>query len=457
MTLGDVEFDPGVKVRHFGNTANNAFYLSLITEPLQGVENLLPIQEFGISHAISNPAWEMLDFEVKNSDWVDNPVWEDIDGSREWTDLVHQDRTTVQGLLGMRRIPRWLKGLMRKSPLGVLLFFVRIWVKRRPLISESREVSILYGPNFITSLRVSFAAGKTIFLEHGTIRWAGSKPINILDYLLKFLYRQQLRKADFLLVTNLDPETVSSVNRLFSGPWCAFPHPYVRSSLTPFARDLEMRKHLQGQTSSVNLILLGSSHSQMQSHDKGTGRALQSFKRLRDMGQSVGLVALEWGGDVQKSKEFFKENELEDFVAWIPPQPRFGLQKLASACDVSWNQFACSAIGAFDLRMIEQLVPHVSTGLSAEACDLIGGQVPWSVASDVPTIVEETISLLENMRSQSFRDELSARYLRWFEECHSSELTQNLFATVVRFLLSNQTGQSFHTDIWSRVQRGPKS
>src|SRR5690606_32035334 len=62
------------RVRHFGNTANNAYYNALLLQQA-GIASEFPIRMFGLQHAMSAPAWESTDFEVPDAGWVSSPDW----------------------------------------------------------------------------------------------------------------------------------------------------------------------------------------------------------------------------------------------------------------------------------------------------------------------------------------------------------------------------------------------
>lgn len=433
-------------VRHFGNTANNADYLSRILENLPSVQNAPFIKEFGLKHAISSPAWEHVDFEVRQADWVQNPDWNHVHNAESFTSRVQQHRAGRR--ITHHPILRWGSSLLRKSRvLRGIVILAELLIAKEAILEEN-QVSVFYGQNFINALKIPSRSGKTILLEHGTIRWCASASTTLVERVQKARYVKSVRAANFLLVTNLDPETLHYANQLAPGRWCAFPHPYIPSGLAPFESDQRKKEKLLRETNSEILVLLASSHNWSATHDKGTGRALQALSTLRKSGYQIGLVTLNWGLDVQRSRDFLEREGLSDCVAWLPAQPRIQLQKLAASCDISWNQFGYDAIGAFDLRMLEQGTPHVSRGLSEEGVQLVGAQVPWSIASTPDEIFSATKTVVSNLNTPGYRDSVRSEYDSWYRRFHSPDLTRRLFIRVLGATATETGGLTLPADSW---------
>jgi hypothetical protein len=64
-----------LKISHFGNTANNAYHNVKILQAEENVVSQLPVRMFGLSHPISAPAWDEIDFEVPDFEWISEPDW----------------------------------------------------------------------------------------------------------------------------------------------------------------------------------------------------------------------------------------------------------------------------------------------------------------------------------------------------------------------------------------------
>jgi len=459
-------------VTHLGNTANNAYYNAITLEAEGEGETRSKIIEFGPIHAISAPAWEELDFEVPSLEWVDTPSWKDIPNAVKVNSVLVQfpaswiDRSRTafrESLLWKGLRPIWQKAnsQTRRSIRIAAALVLLLAGARLPLFrpqDPSGNATIIYGSNFLFKVRLPRRTkAMMIAFEHGTARWALSASGDLVERFIKRLYRREIRKCDFALVTNIDPESIKAVRNLWGDNWAAVPHPYYPNPHTPYVTDSELRQELLLSTKSDFLIFLGASHNWSALHDKGTYSSLEAFRKLRDQGIRVGLITLDWGLQATESRAYLSEHGLSDYVQWMLPQPRRALQKLASSCDVSWNQFAYYAIGAFDLRMLEQGVPHVSRGLDSLGVELVGSQAPWYPASSADEIVAQTSGVISEIEERGRDTVLSAhakRYREWMKRYHSPLILAQIEKAVFDFLrVDNPRWDSFDNGYWGTVTR----
>ena len=426
-------------VRHFGNTANNAFHNAVLLERYEGIASVLPISMFGLDHGMSAPAWEVVDFNVPNPSWVGSPPWSSMPEAAavngQYSDIVIQSAGSgpvplpsayrnPTFLPGFRRWANaWLGGKAFARPLVDLR--TRQGLARRPLVTEpDRQINIIYGADSLVSQRVPEHARHTVAVEHGTIRWVGDG----VDQ-LRLAYREQIQRAAHLWVTNLDPRTLEIAEDLAPGKWSALPHPFVPDARVPFAESADKRQQLLARTASEYLVLLPSSQNWSKLHDKGSIKALTAFVHLRKAGVSVGLVAVEWGLQLAESKAFLEAEGVADNVVWVPPMARFGLQRMMADVDVVWDQFGLEAFGALALRATEQGTPLVSRHLAAVGEQLIGGRVPWLHAETTDDIVRATSQVLERMARSSRAaviEHTRRNYRTWLLERHSPAITAAL-------------------------------
>lgn len=452
------------RITHLGNTANNAFYNIKALGDCQNLTDHQELFEFGLDHALSAPAWEVLDFQVQNPEWISSPSWENIPGA----DAINSVRKRWPTRIGRGRfveITRLIQIIIRKLHLDNLisnnltkslaLALINLRRAKPGFFKEPHNLSIVYGSNFLFTLKVPrLRKAKVVFLEHGTFRWAQSPSSSSLQSFAKVMYRREARKADFSLVTNLDPESIRATIDTVGMKWAAMPHPYLPNSATPYPTDPEWREELKSSTESEHLILLGASHNWSAIHDKGTNLALEAFRNLREKGNKVGLILIRWGLQVEESEDFITKHDLNGFVHWVLPLPRHTLQRMAANCDVSWNQFAYEGIGAFDLRMLEQGVPHVSRGPDDFGSSLIGARVPWESAGSIIEIEEVTERLIRQYERESREVVLgnyADRYREWLATFHSPEVLRGIQSIVYARLREGAAGLSDMQNLWSRV------
>ncbi len=431
-----------MRVRHFGNTANNAYYNALLLKQYVGIESDLPIDMFGLHHAISAPAWETVDFEVPSAEWVAKPDWALIPKAgainSEYSDLgtTVTSGSTIpspprEGLRARtmsvaRAVINPMYGKHWAQPIFDLSYR---WVLSRravlPVLAD--RVNVLYGADSLIKMKVPNPSPRTVCLEHGTIRWIadGDRETAVI----RRAYRRQVAQAMHVWVTNLDPRTLEIAEDVAPGRWSALPHPFMPDSRVPLPGSASRRNELLRQTRSESLVLLPSSQNWSKHHDKGSIKALSAFVELRRAGVDVGLVAVEWGLQLEESKVFLDEAGVGANVVWVPPMARFGLQRMMANVDVVWDQFGLDVFGALALRAVEQGTPLVSRGLAAAGEQLIGGPVPWHPAATTEEIVRETTAVLEEMGRRgrdTVIEETRARYRSWLLERHSPALTATL-------------------------------
>lgn len=462
-----------MRVRHFGNTANNAYYNTQILRDYAGIESHLPISNHGVVHAISAPAWEAIDFDVPSVAWVSQPDWSAVPGAvefnAEYSDLVAPVAPSVEIEVRPRVTPRSvvlntgravmlpLRGRRWAQPLFDASYNL-ILARRHALPIESDEIMMLYGADSQIWGYVPDWSKSTVCLEHGTVRWIADGDREMATF--RRAYRKQVERADHLWVTNLDSRTLEIAEDVAPGKWSALPHPFEPDSRVPFSESADRRAELLRRTKSESLILLPASQNWSKHHDKGSKKALMAFVELRRQGHDVGLVAVEWGLQVAESQAFLADSGVGDNVAWVSPMARLGLQRTMADVDVVWDQFGLDAFGALALRAVEQGTPLVSRGLKPEGARLIGGPVPWRHAAETEEIVRETASvlteILERGRSTVIAETTTA-YRTWLLERHSPQITAQLQRDVYMRMAEGTFERGFAApDQWAQLLEQPQ-
>ncbi len=441
-----------MKVRHFGNTANNAFHNVLLLEEYEGIGSELPISMFGLGHGMSAPAWEIVDFDVPEAEWVGRPDWslssEAVSINSRYTDLAAPSvlGADLDAHIIPDRFPQFMTWVRRRvlphlrdKRWAMPIFDLRdrqMLARRHALPEPDGQINMLYGGDSLAWLKLPKPTKRTVCLEHGTIRWIADGASDARA--MRQAYRRQVRQAMHLWITNLDPRTLEIAEDVAPGRWSVLPHPFVPDPRVPFAESPEKRRALLDATRSSSLVLLPSSQNWSKHHDKGSMKALTAFIELRRRGADVGLVAVEWGLQLAESKAFLEAEGVGSNVTWVPPMARFGLQRMMADVDVVWDQFGLEAFGALALRASEQGTPLVSRGLAPIGERLIGGPVPWRHAATTEDIVRETTEVLDEM-ARIGRDRVievsRARSRGWLLERHAPSITAALQREVYERIL----------------------
>jgi len=454
-----------MRVHHYGNTANNAFHNLLLLKRYAGVDSELPIRTFGLDHAISAPAWEGVEFDVPDAEWVAHPDWTSFPSAdavnRDYADLsvpsASAETPDVDGDRGpgfvtalRSRVFGPLRGKAWAQP--AVEFRDRRFLARRPILPEPDDgVNIVYGSAPLSDMRLSRESRRTIYFEHGTLRWMADGHRE--NRAFREAYRDEVARAAHLWVTNLDPRTLEIAEDVAPGRWTALPHPYTPDPRIPFAES-PRRAKMKRATSSEHLLLLPSSQNWGVHHNKGSNKALRAFVDLRRAGVDVGLVAVAWGHQLAESKEFLVKAGVGSHVTWILPMARFALQRLIADVDVVWDQFGLDAFGGLALRVVEQGTPLISRGLTPSGEKVIGGSVPWLAAASRDEIVRQTTAVLEDMHLRG-RDlviaETRASYRGWLFGRHSPALTAEMQRDLYQAIIEDGPGgAAMANDEWAR-------
>jgi hypothetical protein len=431
-----------VRVRHYGNTANNAYHNVRLLEQYEHLTSALPVQMFGLRHAISAPAWETVEFPVPGATWVADPDWARFPEADAMNARYSDLPPSASGILGSSARPRFdprhlvmTAGRMVLNPLYGKrwaqpvfdLSYSMVLGRRSTLPIHDGDVDLFYGADSIIRLKVPTPSNQLACLEHGTVRWIADGGRETAVF--RRAYRRQVEHAMQLWVTNLDPRTLEIAEDVAPGRWSALPHPFMPDPRVPFPEDAGERERLLRATDSQTLVLLPSSQNWKKTHDKGSLTALSAFVELRRTGHEVGLIAVEWGLQLAESKEFLRDAGVEDHVAWVTPMARLGLQRMMANVDVVWDQFGLDAFGGLALRVVEQGTPLVSRGLAPIGEDLIGGPPPWRSATTVDDVVRQTTAVLGEIATdgrEAVTSEYRGRYRHWLLTRHSPRITAAL-------------------------------
>lgn len=464
---------------------------------------------------MSKPAWEELDFVPGNAKWLDRPDWRQVKGAarlnrsflkndevgraaERWAStvallerwliainsgfrqLLHSLTETLPSLLSSsssvaratRDLRRFLRQV-RKAGASSVKFVLKIGLFGMGVLIQffrkkafglaafffnssraQRSIHVVYGSTFLGSGKQLTDEDNLIFFEQGNLRWAFDD---------SFSHRRSqedwcsaVARGRHLWVTNLDPPSLRAAAELMPERWAAFPHPYSFCKQMGEAPNLPSRAHLEKELDAQFLIYLPSSQNwRTPYHNKGSDLAWQAFARLRKDGFRVGLIASEWGGDLDLAKRMVEKARLARNVLWMPPLPRIPMIGMLRRVDVCWDQFVIEGFGGVALRAVEAGTPFVGQGLSKEAQVLTGFQVPWHIASDSATIFRETVGVFNRIgeigREEAVASSKSA-YHSWFNRHHSPDLVRQLQEVVFGRVLAKDDSP-IAPNLWAIISR----
>lgn len=473
---------PPITVTQSGIIAGNAYFNDLIINHFADtLQSPFPPSANGILHAISMPAWDVLDISVGEVGSLDEPVW-NIEAAKINSRFTSRRHSPFNFATARRRLPSDtvqpqspaapLDGLFEggataaspSNPTGsrglsaqeavvrtVVRFSKRFGVGLATL-SLVRRVFRSFAMSAgwaIAGLRIR-TRGKwvhlsngamqrpiphpsrwgavNVLLEHGTVRWSWADATG--DALERFAYRRFCEGADHLWVTNLDVRTLELAETMCSGRWSAIPHPYVLDRRAPYAEPAGVRDALQRRTGAEFLIFSGSSLSLSGDQDKGTGYLIDAISILTlELGLPIGLVVAHWGADAEAVRGILRERGLDRCVAVVPPMSRVRMQRVMAACDLASDQFRLDAFGGLAIRALEQGMPVLTRGISEDAVRLIGEPPPFLNASSAATIADQVVQQLDRLASsgrESYRDHHRIASRGWLLRRHHHTITARL-------------------------------
>lgn len=467
-----------VTVTQSGIIAGNAFYNDLIingstlmTAPFKASAN-------GIVHAISMPAWDVLELTAGDIESIDLPKWSpdaaEINSrhvsrrntpwnlaraprrsadqtsrpsptpgliARPECGLEHEGhvRRTL-GLSFPEKVVWWLYGNVMRlristSALALIrrgsrrVMYLLGWALASVRIrSKGPWVHISNGAMQLPFMNPRRWGAINVLLEHGTVRWSSGNPIG--DARERLAYRQMCKEADHIWVTNLDQRTLELVDELAPDRWSALPHPYHLDPVAPYPEVQGERARLKSALDADFVIFSGSSLSLEGDQNKGTNFLIEALRDLVNDGrESLGLVVTHWGKDIEAVKSLLAEFGIEKRVLLVPPMSRIRLQRMMAACDLVSDQFHLDAFGGLAIRALEQGMPVLTRRLGDIAGLLIGEPPPFIGAHDTDTIriqIAAQMRLRERAGHEEYVRMHRQRSRGWLLRRHHHDFTARL-------------------------------
>ena len=167
---------------------------------------------------------------------------------------------------------------------------------------------------------------------------------------------------------------------------------------------------------------------------KGTQIILEAAKLISKDEIQFEFVFVSWGNEVERSKAFLEENEIEDCVSWVELCSKPGLRKLMAQSFVVLDQFNHSAFGTLTLEALGLGVP-VITRINEESMKSFFGQSPPVLNASTPEQIVNNIRELK--MKQEFKEEISASSMEWMKNFHSVGRFQELQIPVLMKLLES--------------------
>jgi glycosyltransferase involved in cell wall biosynthesis len=259
--------------------------------------------------------------------------------------------------------------------------------------------------------------------EHGTLRdfTLGDDPVHRLAAM-------GYRKADHVFITNGD--CLEYAQKIGIERYSAMVHP------------IDVDQHRSVSAASVAavraehaadiLMLCPLRHSWAA---KRTDIHLRALPLIRERARGrVRLVLIEWGEEVERSRELIRELGCSDAVEWIKPLPRIGMIRLTRAADVVLDQMALPHFGATAPQAMAAGIPVISSYVPESTRWIIEEPAPILPAFSPEEVCDQVMTALDPLWLRGYRNE--AR--RWIDTHHAPRRVVDIHLRVYREILDRR-------------------
>jgi glycosyltransferase involved in cell wall biosynthesis len=372
-----------MKVIHLGNMAGDSYNnVKFLRE--KGIEADLVIDPR--SHVTEHPEWYEGEFDGQVDEWA--PNW----------DAVH-----VEGYVP----PSWL----RYEKLGVAF-------RPRGLISTLRRFNMLVRDYDIIQAAVLEPINCCLSGIKPYIAYSKGSDLRDVPFektLRGKLMTQALKQASRIFITN--PDTLSSAKTL--GLTDAIYMPFIVDGNVYKPASSSLRQTLQQE---YDFDFLIANPSRQDWLDKGNDKLVRAFARLvKEEHASVLLAMVEWGIDLDRSKQLVRELGLGERVTWFPIMNKRKLVTFYNASDIVFDHVNLQSYGTTPLEAMACGKPVIAKLPNREIAEFC-----W--ADDSPPLMdvqseEEILKTLRNFYSDKpLRERVGSNSRNWVIRHHNWQL-----------------------------------
>ena len=434
------------RVLHIGNIANNGYIFSKLLQS-QGVESCAISPDY--THIMGFPIWEEKKFELPESQHF-APEFSKTElemypwfASGTWKQCVQKINNYLQRVELKEDTPGQKKNIEDDeyrviSKKSILINKIRMFAKKHlPIaaqtiiansviyyfrklgefnqlkkISKQFDVFIFYGPSTYLISRKKFL-GLNIALEHGTLREYVFSP-----YARARKSKMGYQNADVVMVTNQDSLPSTSILGISMEKVERIPHPNQDSNF------LELRKFRSGNLANIfqnPYILLPARHTYGNPVDRGKGTELmlQAVVELVKEFPVLQFKLVEWGNDVDASKEFLHRAGVEKNIEWNNLKSRPLLRDYMNGSLAVIDQMKIQAYGALTADALGLGVPVITAHSCENDKNFFGTCAPVLGSITSTDIVKNVRKLLA---SPKLLEETLAISCDWYDLHLSSEV-----------------------------------
>ncbi len=445
-----------MKVLHIGNIANNGFIFSKLLQE-NGIISCSISPNYG--HIMGFPIWEEKKFSLsENQHFSPNISKEELEmfpwfASGSWSQCVAKIELYLDSNMNIEstiNIPpiehaKFPRAKLRiKRYINILRMFTKkklsvnqqafisnnifyYWRKLREFrklrrITNQFDVIIFYGPSthYISDRKVK---GLNIAMEHGTLR-----EYVFSNYAMAARSKSGYQNADVVLITNQDSlPSAAKLNISLEKVICV-PHPNQDSNF-PKLRNIRTAKLEEIYSNPCVILPARHTYGNPVDRGKGTEVMLEAVVDLIKVFPNLKFKLIEWGNDVNKSKEFLQFSGVGHNIEWIDLLSRPLLRETMAESFAVIDQMKIQAYGALTADALGIGVPVITAHSCENDIAFFGSCAPVLEATKSEDIVRQISNLMANRALNLVQFEKS---VDWYDENMSSKVlllkTKHLFS-----------------------------
>jgi glycosyltransferase involved in cell wall biosynthesis len=172
---------------------------------------------------------------------------------------------------------------------------------------------------------------------------------------------------------------------------------------------------------------------------KGNDVFLNAAGRIARSNRNFRIVLVEWGVDVQRTKDLVRDLGIEDRVVWRPTLNKAELREAYLSCNAVVDQFVIPAMGGVTFEAMA-LGRRVITRLDeVQTAEFFGVAPPCLIADSVESCAGRMLEVLDDPSDTEGRGEAARR---WFKTHHSARRVVALQVAAYRKILDSRLASS---------------
>ena len=268
-----------------------------------------------------------------------------------------------------------------------------------------------------------------IAYEHGTIR-----EIPFQDDQIGRLSKRAYLAAPAVFITNVDNIKAADRMGLTEEQRYYLPHAFDCRKLLDYAKKCDIKFNPDGPTQ----IFMPSRQHWVDGDPnwaKGNDNVIRATKILKDQGYKPQVVFIEWGNDVDASKELIKELDVEDLINWSPMLNKQQLWEMYIQSTAVIDQFLLPGISGVSFEAMTLGIP-VITHDEGDLNERFFGKAPPLLAASNPEQVATQIKKL--IVEKKMRSKVGNKSAKWILDYHAPERIFNIQIDAFKKVLTEE-------------------